>query len=105
MLVFIESHLIDFQSLTVIFGVEVAQAEDAGSRLLHAKHVEVQQHHLAVQFRQRTGMATHVGQLQFNQTGSLHLRGGLCGHHLTGSLLTGVVHAFQRGVVQVLGTL
>ena len=105
MLVFIESYLVNLQSLGVVFGIQVAQAEDAGGRLLHAKHVEVQQHHLAVQFCQRTGMTAHIGQLQFNQTGSLHLRGGLCGHHLTGSLLTGIVHAFQRGVMQMFGTL
>ena len=105
MLVFIESYLVNLQSLGVVFGIQVAQAEDTGGRLLHAKHVEVEQHHLTVQFCQRTGMATHVGQLQFNQTGSLHLGCSFCGHHLTGSLLTGIVHTLDGGVVQVLGTL
>ena len=60
-LVFIESYLINLEPLTVVFVVEVAQAQDTGSRLVHAEQVEVKQHHLAIELGQGADASGSIG--------------------------------------------
>ena len=103
-LVLVEAHLIDFQSLSVVLVVQLAKHEYAGRRLLHGKDVEVEQHDAALQVGQPAQLAAVVGHGNVDDSG-LSNDGGVDGLAVGRLAKSHVPHSLQRDVVEVGATL
>ena len=103
MLVWVKAHLIDLQSLSVVFVIEFAQQQDTGRRLVGSKNVEVQQYHLSVKIGQVTHLAFVVGQCNIYKTSLLHLA-GINRTGLVGIRDADILHTLNGYIVQVLAT-
>ena len=80
MLVGVHAHLIDLQTLGVIFVVEFTHHHDALGACLVCEEMEIEQHHLALELRKRAHGALVVGKLNVDDARCRHLArvDGLC---------------------------